>query len=367
MHDEMRKSLVPHYNKFPIAFPKSVDDDEWKMFELLDRIPDEEAEVLLNLRPYPEYIDDIAERMGRAKSELIPLLGSLQKKAWVLRMGSPEKGQYWTQCWGPGQYELLVDRYTPEYVQWITQKIVTPETILNIYGTPDMTPWFRILPREQSIPMNIEVYPYEMISHMIMETDQIALADCMCRTKAKLLGQGCDAPIDSMCMWFSFWAQAITDIGAGKLVSKDEALKTIKRAHNAGLIHEVTTTHEPLFLCNCCPCCCDPLVAALSILPYTTMHSNFVAEVNMELCTGCGDCIKTCYPNALELERKTEKAVLEVEKCIGCGLCVAACPHPGAITLQRKPTEEVKVVNSRTWHDWLALRAKESGRDEFYK
>jgi len=109
------------------------------------------------------------------------------------------------------------------------------------------------------------------------------------------------------------------------------------------------------------------LVAALSILPYTTMHSNFVSEVNIELFTGCGDCVKTCYPHALELETKTEKAVLDVERCIGCGLCVAACLHPGAITLQRKPAEEVKVVNSRTWHDWLALRAKESGRDEFYK
>jgi heterodisulfide reductase subunit A len=60
-----------------------------------------------------------------------------------------------------------------------------------------------------------------------------------------------------------------------------------------------------------------------------------VAEINPQLCTGCGNCTQVCPVNAVCLERRD--GVLSLSKvdelrCIGCGNCVVVCPVK-AITL----------------------------------
>jgi len=47
-------------------------------------------------------------------------------------------------------------------------------------------------------------------------------------------------------------------------------------------------------------------------------------EINIELCTACGKCVKVCPVDALEI--KEGKAVLTGD-CISCGVCVSACPE----------------------------------------
>ncbi len=44
-------------------------------------------------------------------------------------------------------------------------------------------------------------------------------------------------------------------------------------------------------------------------------------------CNGCGDCVKACPYNALDLP--DQKAVLSPLACTGCGVCVPACPIKG--------------------------------------
>ena len=57
-----------------------------------------------------------------------------------------------------------------------------------------------------------------------------------------------------------------------------------------------------------------------------------IAEVNEDLCSGCGVCLATCPYNAIEQITKTEngeeKRVSHVLEgvCKGCGSCAAACP-----------------------------------------
>jgi electron transport complex protein RnfB len=48
-------------------------------------------------------------------------------------------------------------------------------------------------------------------------------------------------------------------------------------------------------------------------------------QIDKELCTGCGDCIATCSPGALDLV--DDSAVLkEPDVCNYCGECEAICP-----------------------------------------
>ena len=54
------------------------------------------------------------------------------------------------------------------------------------------------------------------------------------------------------------------------------------------------------------------------------------ASVDLEKCTGCGDCVECCPTEAIKLEN--EKAVIN-DDCIDCGVCVDECPNE-AISVQ---------------------------------
>ena len=48
------------------------------------------------------------------------------------------------------------------------------------------------------------------------------------------------------------------------------------------------------------------------------------ATVDVEKCTGCGECVELCPVEAITLE--SEKAVIDQENCTDCAACVAECP-----------------------------------------
>ena len=68
----------------------------------------------------------------------------------------------------------------------------------------------------------------------------------------------------------------------------------------------------------------------------------FSVHINMEQCTGCGNCVIACPVDALELytvDPATKEKIYAVrngksvhldvkaELCAGCGVCVNACPY----------------------------------------
>lgn len=70
------------------------------------------------------------------------------------------------------------------------------------------------------------------------------------------------------------------------------------------------------------------------------IHSPEVAQVDEELCSGCGVCAPQCPYSAITVQEVAE--VNEV-LCEGCGTCVAACPS-GAMSLRNLADEQVEAM-----------------------
>jgi len=51
-----------------------------------------------------------------------------------------------------------------------------------------------------------------------------------------------------------------------------------------------------------------------------------VAVLDEDLCIGCGNCVKVCGYNAIEM-KENDIAKINIDNCDGCGLCVQICPN----------------------------------------
>ncbi len=54
-------------------------------------------------------------------------------------------------------------------------------------------------------------------------------------------------------------------------------------------------------------------------------HSVSKPHIKETRCTACGQCIKWCPKDAIFINEKTGKALIDDFKCIGCGECLAVC------------------------------------------
>jgi MinD superfamily P-loop ATPase len=82
------------------------------------------------------------------------------------------------------------------------------------------------------------------------------------------------------------------------------------------------------FICNCCPCCCQTMPVLIKGGIRVVDPSRYRAEINAELCTGCGTCHERCYFGAVAWENgQGSVSRVEGSKCMGCGLCRVTCPE----------------------------------------
>jgi electron transport complex protein RnfB len=210
----------------------------------------------------------------------------------------------------------------------------------------------RVIPVQQALVPNLEVLPYETVSHVIQTSGAIALADCTCR----VAWHRCDRPVD-VCLAFGLGAEFTAERGLGRRVSTDEAMDALVRSEAAGLVHCAANTREGVhFICNCCPCCCGLLGTVTRLhSPAERLASAFVAVVDVPECTACGVCADRCPTHAVSVD---DVVSVNPTLCLGCGLCASACPTE-AIHLQRKPDWPEP---PKDHPEWLGRVAGEKGR-----
>jgi NAD-dependent dihydropyrimidine dehydrogenase PreA subunit len=197
-------------------------------------------------------------------------------------------------------------------------------------------PQLRTIPVGQSVSTQTEMMPYERVEALVRTQKRFAVANCICRQKMRILGEGCEKPEES-CLSFGAVAEYVVHTGRGRAISQDEAAAILHRAEEVGLVLQPANAKDPAFICTCCGCCAVLRSLKLHPAPASLVSSAFMASLDTETCQGCGTCSERCQMEAVYLD--DGKAVLDLNRCIGCGLCVTTCPSD-SLSLARKPGAE---------------------------
>ncbi len=205
---------------------------------------------------------------------------------------------------------------------------------------PTKTPYFRVLPAEATlrkdaprrtivvdevIPDPSGVLPIDIVSEMVRETRLIGLAECYCRKTKRIVGEGCDHPLDT-CFVFNELAETLITNGFARPISYDEAMTIIWRCEQEGLVHNVDNCRGQIrALCNCCACCCAVVKTWQRGQRNAGGPSRYVVRFDPTKCTRVGACVSVCPSGARRIE--DGHIAVDAAACVGCGLCVTACPE----------------------------------------
>jgi Pyruvate/2-oxoacid:ferredoxin oxidoreductase delta subunit len=217
----------------------------------------------------------------------------------------------------------------------------------------------RVIPVSTEIDAELQVHRYEDVTRMIEEAKSFQLMECICRKEQALQGNPCKNKLET-CLTFSQEEGAFDRFARGKIISKEQALKVMSDAEEEGLVHFSYNVQDGQpFVCNCCSCCCAGLRGVKEFnAPYMVAKSHFVASIDPDTCTACGDCATERCPMDAIVEEDLAYRVL-TEHCIGCGVCTTTCPAE-SIKLVRKPESEHDTPPANLM-EWFQERAVSRG------
>ncbi len=203
----------------------------------------------------------------------------------------------------------------------------------------------------------VHILDYEKATQVIETAEYISVGLCYCRHKQAHLGSACAAP-QEVCLTFGNAADALSRHGHARSIDKAEALDILHLSYAHNLVQCGENAQQGVsFLCNCCGCCCEAMLAAKKYgLRQPIMTTNYEPLLEPSLCIGCGQCLNVCPVDALSLDAQ-KRPTIDENRCLGCGVCVKNCPK-AALTLQRRAQRLLTPINST---HRIVLNAIETG------
>jgi ferredoxin len=347
------KRLARRLDALPNGFPASSDGVELQILARL--FTPEEADLAAQLRLTLETPNQLAARIGGSPADLRKQLKSMARGG-LIAVGPAQGGLgFGVMPFVVGIYEMqaasldaelagLFERY---FHQAFGQVLAVQPSV------------HRVIPINASIPLGLEIQPFESATGIIASAKAWGVSDCICRKQKQLIGQGCSHPLD-VCLAMSSTQGAFDHSPVVQVLSQEEALSTLRRAAEAGLVHSVSNFQKDLwYICNCCTCSCGILRGMADLgLANVIAKSAYINQIDVEKCVLCGLCVERCQFNALFWDNELR---LNEQRCTGCGVCTIACPEGALHLVLRSPSEISTPPESET--DWRAERAQARNLD----
>ncbi|MHC4401333.1 MAG: 4Fe-4S binding protein [Planctomycetota bacterium] len=225
----------------------------------------------------------------------------------------------------------------------------------------------RSLVHEESLPADdhTEVLDWERAGHIVQTASAVGVSLCSCRHKMSHLEKACDKPL-RCCLSLNYAAEATIRNGVAQRITTAEAMDVLRRCKEAGLVQIGDNVKRKVtYICNCCRCCCGMIDAINTFdIRGAIVTSNWIMEVDLAKCRGCGKCAEACPVSAVEIvtsvegEKKHKSAARDESLCLGCGVCHGACQF-GGVVMRPRPK---RVFTPETIFDRLVTMAVERGK-----
>ncbi len=350
--DDVYARLARRLDAIPNGFPRTETGVELRLLAKI--FTPEEAALGAVMRLAQEPADEIAARAGVDPGGARLTLKAMARKG-LIRAGRGGAGLTFALIpFIVGIYEAQLERMDTDSATLVEQYFHETRGIVSAQG-PSI---HRVVPVGRTIPVGIEIFPYEQASQLVEQAKAWGVRNCICRVQQHLLGKGCDRPVEN-CVMLAPVERAFHRSEVTRPVTKGEALRILEEAVQAGLVHATGNFQDPdYYICNCCACCCGVLRSVVEFdNALGIARSSFRAAADEASCVGCGDCVPRCQFGALSVNEDVCR--VDPQRCVGCGLCVARC-RESALSLERRCGAEMSPPPvSRK--DWMIQRARQRG------
>ena len=339
-YEKIYRKLQKHLDRQAVGFPATRARSEIKILKHIFSPRDAEIAVCLSYKPEPlEIVFERAGHLFAAPRELAEALDRIHSNGGIESRLKDGRRVYCNVPLVVGMYEMQLDRLTPEFIKDFHDYTGNWKFGIEFLGTD--LPQMRTIPISRSIRPEHHAATFDEATTLLQQAEApFAVLDCICRKKKEMEGAPCKVTDrKESCLAMGGVAQSVLTSGAGREVSRDEALGIIAQNQAEGLVLQPSNTQKADFICSCCGCCCGMLSVHRKLpKPLQFWSSNFQATVQAHACDGCGACARRCQVGAVRVAARRHPAEVDADLCIGCGLCVTACPK-GALSLFKKPAE----------------------------
>ena len=350
------RELVDRLNRFPQGAPPS--DLLLRILALLMSEPEAGLVSQLPLKPFE--VKHAARRWEKTEAEAERILDELASRALLLDVEGPQGRRFVLPPPMAGFFEFSLMRVRPDVDQKALAELffqyinVEEDFIKDLMGRGE-TQLGRVFVSEDALTpkLSLQVLDFERASRVIGEASCIGVGTCYCRHKMAHLDRACDAPME-VCMTLNGSGASLVKHGHAKKVDKSEAIDILQMARDRGLVQFGENVQEKVnFICNCCGCCCEAMIAARRFAHLHPVHTTaFIPELDLDSCNGCGKCVDACPVAAMGLvsaedpeKPRRKKARLDASICLGCGVCVGRCPQE-SIALTPREERTITPVDS---------------------
>jgi Na+-translocating ferredoxin:NAD+ oxidoreductase subunit B len=345
------RELQQHLDKMPVAYPATASGVELRLLKFL--FTPGQARIALGLDYKPRSVEQVRQNLPGLDISLEELEARLEEmvdKGNTFCKKKDGRKVYSTIPFVVGMLEFQEKALTPELLR-DTQEYFEEKYAAEYLSTA--VPQMRVIPVRKSITAEHRIGTYDELKTLIEGAEgRIRIGECICRESAHMAGRSCTVTSRKQtCMGFRDFADLMGRTGWGRPVSKEEALEIAAKSEEEGLVLQPANQQRAEFICACCGDCCGILrMAKATQRPADFVATNYYAQVNTDLCSGCGTCVERCQMGAVEVLR--DIAEIMRHRCIGCGVCVPTCPSD-AIGLVNKEPERVPPVDMEDLYETI--------------